>query len=56
MDVMMDGLQATKQLKGDPKFNNIPIVICTGNETALDNENALVAGAISVLSQPDQMW
>ena len=22
MDVMMDGLQATKQLKGDPKFNN----------------------------------
>ena len=55
MDVMMDGmdgLQATKQLKGDSKFNNIPIVICTGNETALDNENALAAGAISVLSKP----
>ena len=52
MDVMMDGLQATKQLKGDPKFNNIPIVICTGNETTLDNENALAARAISVLSKP----
>ena len=55
MDVMMDGmdgLQATKQLKGDSKFNNIPIVICTGNETTLDNENALAARAISVLSKP----
>jgi CheY-like chemotaxis protein len=58
MDVMMDGLDgvsATKQLKATPKFRAIPIVICTGNQNELDNENALEAGAISVLNKPPQV-
>jgi len=57
MDVMMDGLDgisATKQLKADPKLNAIPIVICTGNQNELDTDNALAAGAISVLNKPPQ--
>ena len=57
MDVMMDGLDgvsATKQLKADPKLNIIPVVICTGNQNELDTDNALAAGAISVLNKPPQ--
>jgi CheY-like chemotaxis protein len=57
MDVMMDGmdgLTATKKIKANPKFSPIPIVICTGNQTELDNENALAAGAVSVLTKPAQ--
>ena len=57
MDVMMDGmdgLSATKQIKANPTLNNIPIVVCTGTETELGNENALAAGAVSVLTKPPQ--
>lgn len=57
MDVTMagiDGLTATRQLKANPKFAAIPVVICTGNQSERDKENALVAGAISVLSKPPE--
>ncbi|MFT7234574.1 MAG: CheY-like chemotaxis protein [Methylophagaceae bacterium] len=57
MDVTMtgiDGLTATKQIKTNPKFAAIPVVICTGNQTELDKKNALAAGAISVLSKPPE--
>jgi len=58
MDVMMpgmDGLTAIRLIKTDPKLKHIPIVVCTSNETELDNENALDAGAITVLTKPPQL-
>lgn len=55
MDVMMDGmdgLTATRQIKADPTFSAIPVVICTGNDTEADIDNALATGAMAVLSKP----
>jgi len=55
MDVMMagmDGLTATKKIKAKPDLKVIPIVICTGNQSELDDENALASGALAVLAKP----
>jgi len=55
MDVMMggvDGLTATRQIKADSKLSAIPVVICTGNDTEADIDNALATGAMAVLSKP----
>lgn len=55
MDVMMDGmdgLTATRQIKADSNFSAIPVVICTGNDTEADIDNALATGAMAVLSKP----
>ncbi|MBE0440236.1 MAG: response regulator [Gammaproteobacteria bacterium] len=55
MDVMMDGidgLTATRQIKADPTFSAIPVVICTGNDTEADRDNAFATGAMAVLSKP----
>jgi CheY-like chemotaxis protein len=57
MDVMMegmDGLTATRQIKADVKFADTPVVICTGNDTEADIENALATGAVAVLAKPPQ--
>ncbi len=57
MDVMMaemDGLTATTQLKQHPKWRQIPVVICTGNETEADQKKAFDAGASAVLSKPPE--
>ncbi len=55
MDVMMpgmDGLTATQKIKADPRFATIPIVVCTGNDSEVDQDNALKAGAIAVMTKP----
>jgi len=55
MDVVMeglDGLAATKKIKATPELNTIPVVICTGNQSELDNEKARESGAIAVLTKP----
>lgn len=55
MDVMMggiDGLTATRQIKSDPRFSDIPVVICTGNDSDADISHALDTGAMGVLSKP----
>jgi CheY-like chemotaxis protein len=55
MDVMMDGidgLTATRQIKSDFRLSGIPVVICTGNDSETDIENALSTGAMGVLSKP----
>ncbi|MDF1588109.1 MAG: response regulator [Gammaproteobacteria bacterium] len=55
MDVMMDGidgLTATRQIKANQTFSAIPVVICTGNDTEADRDNALATGAMAVLSKP----
>jgi len=55
MDVMMDGidgLAATQQLKADNNLSDIPVVICTGNDTQTDKDKALAVGANEVLTKP----
>lgn len=55
MDVMMggiDGLTATQEIKKNPILHNIPVVICTGNDTEEDRNKALEVGAVTALSKP----
>jgi len=55
MDVMMegmDGLTATQKLKENPRLRTIPVVMCTGNDTAEDRQKALDVGAVTALSKP----
>ncbi|GAB4304095.1 MAG: hypothetical protein Kow0083_14980 [Methylophaga sp.] len=55
MDVMMDGMDgftATQQIKAEANWRNLPIVVCSGKETAADLEQARASGATAVLSKP----
>jgi len=55
MDVMMggmDGLSATQQIKKLPLVKDIPVVICTGNNTKEDKSKAINVGAVTALSKP----
>jgi len=55
MDVMMggmDGLTATKQIKDSPALRDIPVIICTGNDSEEDRNKALEVGAVTALSKP----
>jgi CheY-like chemotaxis protein len=55
MDVMMggaSGLSITLQIKADANLQQLPVVICTGNDKEADQQQALDAGAIAVLTKP----
>lgn len=55
MDVVMpgmDGFEAVKVLKKDPKTKNIPILMVTGAEEEKDMHKALVAGANGYVLKP----
>ena len=55
MDVtmpVMDGLKATRHLKGNPDTNSIPILVFTANASARDREDAVQAGANAYLAKP----
>jgi CheY-like chemotaxis protein len=55
MDVMMggaSGLSITAQIKADAHLQQLPVVICTGNDKEADQQQALDAGAIAVLTKP----
>lgn len=55
MDVMMggiDGLTATRQIKENPDWTGIPVIICTGKETEEELKQALASGATAVLAKP----
>lgn len=55
MDVMMgglDGLTATRQIKENPDWTAVPVIICTGKETEDDLKQALASGASAVLAKP----
>jgi CheY-like chemotaxis protein len=57
MDVTMqglDGLETTKKIKENEALSAIPVVMCTGHDTQLDNNNAMAAGAIAALTKPPQ--
>lgn len=49
---VMDGLEAIRHLKADPKFVNIPIIALTALAMRGDRERCLEAGADEYLSKP----
>ena len=55
MDLRMPGIggiEAIKQLKSDPKVSDIPIIVISAWSDQSNQEKALKAGAIKVLTKP----
>jgi len=48
----MDGLEATKKLKGDPATQDIPVVAVTSYAMKGDREQALAAGCVGYIAKP----
>jgi CheY-like chemotaxis protein len=48
----IDGAEATRRLKGDPRTKDIPVVVMTAHEVVDCQRAALDAGAAAVLGKP----
>ncbi len=55
MDIVMpgmDGIEATKRLKADERFRDVPVIMVTVRDEAASLERALEAGANDYISKP----
>lgn len=55
MDVMMpvlNGLEATRQIKADDNLRNLPVIVLTANAMPEDKDASLAAGADAFLTKP----
>ncbi len=48
----MDGIQAMKLIKSDPKTRNVPVIMCTGQDESAFRDMAVANGAVGVLTKP----
>lgn len=48
----MDGLQLVKEIRANPKFTNIPVIVLTAKGTPLDVISGINAGARHYLTKP----
>lgn len=57
MDLMMpgmDGLTATRQIKNNVRWQSIPVVLCTSNDSEADKLSAHDSGVLALLSKPPE--
>lgn len=57
MDLMMpgmDGLTATRRVKSDSRWQSIPVVLCTSNDSEADKFSAHESGVLALLSKPPE--
>jgi two-component system sensor histidine kinase/response regulator len=56
---VMDGIEATRVIRSDPRFETLPIIAMTANAMAADRDRCLEAGMNDHIAKPidpDQLF